>query len=77
MPDPDPLTSGEIVGIIRDHWLEAGLDWSDADHRGELGFAYMLDHQSIREWGFNAEGETLYEPCSPVSISIVYVKKGE
>ena len=66
-----PLTSDEIVGMIRDHWLTSGMDWNDADRRGELGFAYMLDEGTIREWGFNATGETLYEPCTQVARTIV------
>jgi len=73
MPSPDsqPLTSGELVGIIRAHWLADGMDWDEADRRGELGFAYMLNEGTIREWGFNRMGETLYEPCSPVAKTIV------
>lgn len=51
--------------------MTGGLDWSTATHRGELGFAYMLDEGSIREWGFAATGETLYEPCTPVAQTIV------
>ena len=71
LPPPPPLTSDEIVGIIRDHWITSGLDWTEADRRGELGFAYMLDEVSIREWGFNPLGETLYEPCTPIARTIV------
>jgi hypothetical protein len=77
LPPPPPLTSGEIVGIIRAHWLATGMGWNDADRRGELGFAYMLDAGTIREWGFDPMGETLYEPCSPVAQTIVYVLKEE
>jgi len=76
MPEA-PLTSGKIVGIIRDHWLASGMDWTQAAHRGELGFAYMLDAGTIREWGFDPTGETLYEPCSPVAQTIVYVLREE
>ena len=71
LPPPPPLSGDEIVGMIRDHWLQSGLDWNDADRRGELGFAYMLDEGTIREWGFSMTGETLYEPCSPVARTIV------
>ena len=71
LPPPPPLTSDEIVGMIRDHWLGDGLDWNSADRRGELGFAYMIQEGSIREWGFSATGETLYEPCTPVARTIV------
>jgi hypothetical protein len=67
----EPLTGEQIVGIIRDHWMAGGMDWNEADRRGELGFAYMLDEGSIREWGFTATGETLYEPCTAVAQTIV------
>jgi hypothetical protein len=33
----------------------------------------MLQTGSIREWGFDNQGDTLYEPHSPVASTIVYV----
>ena len=71
LPPPPPLTSQEIVDMIRAHWLEDGMEWNEAERRGELGFAYMLDEGSIREWGFSFTGETLYETCTPVARTIV------
>jgi len=75
MQNPDPLTGAQIVGIIRDHWLSSGMDWTQAAYRGEIGFAYMLEAGTIREWGFDPSGETLYEPCTPVARTIVYVPR--
>ena len=74
-PGPPPMTSDEIVGHIRDHWMQnIGATWDEADHRAERGFAHMLATDSIREWGFSSTGETLYEPHTPVAAqTIVYV----
>jgi len=67
---PTPMTSDEICGHIRDHWVEnIGADWDEANVRAERGFWHMLNTFAIREWGFNDEGETLYEPVT----NIVYV----
>jgi len=70
LPPPPPLSGTEIVGHIRDHWMQnIGADWDEASFRAERGFMHMLQTHAIREWGFNNEGETLYEPVT----SIVYV----
>ena len=75
LPGPPPMTSGEIVGVIRDHWIEnMGANPDEAEIRAERGFMHMLATDSIREWGFSPTGETLYEPHSPVAAeTIVYV----
>ena len=75
LPGPPPMTSDEIVGHIRAHWMEnIGATWDEADIRAERGFMHMLATDSIREWGFSPTGETLYEPNAPVAAqTIVYV----
>lgn len=73
-PTEKPLTSDEIVDLIRTHWVEnIGADWDEANLRAERGFAHMLQTGSIREWGFDDRGNTLYEPHTPIAESIVYV----
>jgi len=69
------MTSNEIVGHIRDHWIQnIGADWNEAELRAERGFWHMLQAGSLREWGFDNEGNTLYEPYTPVAVqTIVYV----
>jgi len=75
LPLPPQMTSDEIVGQIRDHWVKnLGASELEATLRAERGFMHMLQTGHIREWGFNDRGETLYEPHSPVvSETIVYV----
>jgi hypothetical protein len=69
------MTSTEIVGHIRDHWItNLGATALEAELRAERGFMHMLATDSIREWGFSPTGELLYEPASPVAAhAIVYV----
>ena len=68
------MTSDEIVGHIRDHWVQnVGADWDEANSRAERGFWHLLQTGAIREWGFDNQGETLYEPHSPIAQTIVYV----
>ena len=75
LPAPPPMTSDEIVGHIRDHWVEnIGASEGEAVMRAERGFWHMLSTGSLREWGFDHEGNTLYEAHTPkVSETIVYV----
>jgi hypothetical protein len=69
-----PLSIDEIVGHLRDHWIQnIGADWGEANQRAERGFWHMLQTGSLREWGFDNQGETLYECHSPVAQTIVYV----
>ena len=74
-PAPPPMTPDEIVGHIRDHWIQnIGADQTEAELRAERGFMHMLATGSLREWGFDSEGNTLYEAHAPtVSQTIVYV----
>jgi len=69
------MTSEEIVGHIRDHWVQnLGATEHEADLRAERGFWHLLQTGGIREWGFDNEGVLLYEPHTPkVSETIVYV----
>jgi len=74
LPPPPPMTSDEIVGHIRDHWVQnIGADWDEANSRAERGFWHMIQTGAIREWGFDNKGDTLYEAHTPVSQTIVYV----
>ena len=75
LPAPPPMTAEEIVGHIRDHWVQnIGADWGEAQERAELGFKHLLQTRSIREWGFDSLGNTLYETHRPtISETIVYV----
>jgi hypothetical protein len=74
LPPPPPMTSTEIVRIIRDQWVEnLGTDPITAELRGEQGFAWLLANDSIREWGFSPTGDTLYEPCTPMSPAVTVV----
>jgi hypothetical protein len=68
------MTSDEIVGHIRDHWVQnIGADWDEANSRAERGFWHLLQTGALREWGFDNQGETLYECHTPVASTIVYV----
>ena len=69
------MTSDEIVGHIRDHWVtNLGVDYLDAEMRAERGFWHMLQTGAIREWGFDNTGNTLYEPHDRVvAQTILYV----
>jgi hypothetical protein len=74
LPPPPPMTSDEIVGHIRDHWVQnIGANWDEANQRAERGFWHLLQTGSLREWGFDNQGETLYECHTPVAQTIVYV----
>ncbi len=75
LPPPPPMTSDEIVGHIRRHWLEnLGATEIEADLRAEKGFLHLLTTGAIREWGFTKDGWALYEPHAPVvSEAIVFV----
>jgi len=75
LPPPPPMTSDEIVGHIREHWVQnIGATEHEATLRAERGFWHMLQTGALREWGFNLLGETLYETHAPkVSETIVYV----
>jgi len=75
LPPPPPMTSDEIVGHIRDHWVQnIGADYDEADFRAERGFKHMLATGALREWGFDDTGNTLYETQTPVLTEvIVYV----
>jgi len=74
LPPPPPMTSEEIVGHIRDHWVQnLGATEHEADLRAERGFWHLLQTGALREWGFNLLGETLYETHTPVAQTIVYV----
>jgi hypothetical protein len=75
LPPPPPMTSDEIVGHIRDHWIEnLGASWAEANQRAERGFWHLLQTGALREWGFDSVlGDTLYECHTPVAQTIVYV----
>ena len=75
LPPPPPMTSEEIVGHIRDHWVQnIGASEVEATLRAERGFWHLLQTGAIREWGFLGDGNTLYEThAPPVSETIVYV----
>lgn len=75
------MTSDEIVSHIRDHWVQnIGADWDEANSRAERGFWHLLQTGSLREWGFDNRGETLYEchtPKAPEAIVYVLIQKKE
>jgi len=75
LPPPPPMTSEEIVGHIRDHWVQnIGATELEANLRSERGFWHLLQTGALREWGFDSEGNLLYETHAPVvSETIVYV----
>jgi hypothetical protein len=74
LPPPPPMTSNEIVGHIRDHWVQnIGATELEATMRAERGFWHLLQTGALREWGFDNQGETLYECHTPVAQTIVYV----
>jgi hypothetical protein len=74
LPPPPPMTSDEIVGHIRDHWVQnIGANWDEANMRAERGFWHLLQTGALREWGFDHLGDLLYECHTPVAQTIVYV----
>ena len=76
LPPPPPMTSDEIVHIIFEQWVETlGVDPITADLRAEQGFKWLLEHDAIREWGFDRWGNTLYEPHTSPALTIVYVQR--
>lgn len=67
LPPPPPMTSEEIVGHLRDHWLKnIRADVLEAEMQAERGFMHLLQNCAIREWGFDKSGNTLYEPGPPI-----------
>lgn len=75
LPPPPPQTAAEIIGHLRDYWIEnIGTNQSEAAVRAERGFQHLLAVGGLREWGFNEHGHLLYESHTPaVSETIVYV----
>lgn len=75
LPPPPPMTSEEIVGHIRDHWVQnIGATPLEAEMRAERGFWHLLQTGALIEWGFDKDGNQLYETHTPkVSETIVYV----
>ena len=68
------MTSDEIVGHIRQHWMDnLAANEPEATMRAERGFWHLLQTGALREWGFDNQGETLYECHTPVAQTIVYV----
>lgn len=52
LPPPPPMTSDEIVGHIRDYWVQnIGADWDEANSRAERGFWHLLPDRLSQRMG--------------------------
>jgi hypothetical protein len=70
-----PMTQAEIREAIHHYWVHyIGATQEEALERADRAFAHMLATGWLREWGFNPDGDVLYEPTTPQARqTIVYV----